>query len=333
VPVRLAAVGATLMATGDDMVDRGVPRSGSRPITGAGADDLVGPRHRAVQRLRRLARRRDARTDEAAYVVDGPTLLDEALRAGVAVDEVVAEPGVADELLDRARESGAVVHRARPGTVARASDTVQPQPVAAIARFAPVASGRRASDMVDAALQRAIDRPLVIVMVGVNDPGNAGTVLRSAEATGAALVAFCDGSVDPYNPKCVRGSAGALFRLPTVREAEAADVLAALRRGGVRCLGAVARGGTSYDQVDLASIGTALVLGSESHGIPDELAGHLDGMVSIPMAGQVESLNLSMAATILCFEAQRQRRRWGSEPAGGNPLDATTDADTGCNPR
>jgi RNA methyltransferase, TrmH family len=300
------------------------------------ADGLIGPKHRSVQRLRRLARRRSARTEEGAYVVDGPTLLDEALQAGVRLDEVIAEPDAPGELLDRCRAAGAVVRRARPGTLARATDPVQPQPVAAIAHLDRAAPSASSAAGVDAALDRLPEGALVMVMVGVNDPGNAGTVLRSAEAAGAALVAFCDDSVDPYNPKCVRGSAGSLFRVPVVREAAAAAVVTTLRRQRVRCLGTVARGGVSYDEVDLVSGGVALVLGSESHGLPPELATELDGEVTIPMAGKVESLNLGMAATILGFEAQRQRRHRGSQtktPGGRNQLDATTDAGAGCEPR
>jgi RNA methyltransferase, TrmH family len=135
---------------------------------------------------------------------------------------------------------------------------------------------------------------------------------------------FTDGSVDPYNPKCVRGSSGSLFRLGVVREAAAVDVLAALQQRGLRCLGTVAHDGVSYDQVDLTSA-LALVLGSEAHGLPDALGSQLDQQVTIPMRGQVESLNVAMAATVVCFEAQRQRRN--REPNG---LDATTGNDAGC---
>lgn len=329
----LATLGPRPTADGDDMPGAGASDFGRSDGTMATPDDgLIGPRHRSVQRLRRLARRRAARTEDAAFVVDGPTLIDEALRAGVGLDEVIAEPSAPRELLDRCRAAGATVRLARPGTLARATDPVQPQAVAAVVRLDPAS---QPAD-VDAAVTGLPDGALVMVMVGANDPGNGGTVLRSAEAAGAALVAFCDGSVDPYNPKCVRGSAGSLFRVPVLREATASDLLTALRGRGVRSLGTVARGGLSYDQVDLASGGIALVLGSESHGLPPELASRLDGTVSIPMEGRVESLNLAMAATILCFEAQRQRRNRGSGPGGPggrNRLDATTDAGAGCESR
>ena len=180
--------------------------------------DPIGIRHHSMQRLRRLSRRRSARSDEGAFVIDGPLLLAEALDAGVQVDEVVAAPACPTELLARAAGAGADVHETRADDLARVVDTVTPQPVAAIARFA-VATPAQAA---------AAAGPLSLVLVGVADPGNAGTLLRSAEAAGAGAVLFCDDAVDPFSPKCVRSSAGSVFRLAVVRDASADAVLAAL---------------------------------------------------------------------------------------------------------
>jgi TrmH family RNA methyltransferase len=144
-----------------------------------------------------------------------------------------------------------------------------------------------------------------VVCADVRDPGNLGTVLRSAEAAGAAGVVCCDGTVDAYNPKCVRASAGALFHVPLVVGGEPGRVVDALRAGGRCCLGAVARRGTAYTAQDLS--GSALVTGNEAHGLSPELEAQLDGFVHIPMEGRSESLNVGMACTVLCFEAARQR--------------------------
>src|SRR5829696_2768367 len=137
------------------------------------ASEAIGARHPSIRRLRRLTRRRSSRSDEGLFVLDGPVLVAEALDAGVAVDEVVAEPGAPADLL--ARAAGATVHTALPGTLAGATDTTTPQPVAAVARLS------------DASLEDALGAagPLALVLVGVTDPGNAGTLLRSAEAAGA----------------------------------------------------------------------------------------------------------------------------------------------------
>jgi TrmH family RNA methyltransferase len=265
-----------------------------------------------VQRLRRLSRRRSVRADEAAFVVDGPTLVGEALDAGLRLDEVLAEPRAPTGLLDRAAATGAVVHQVHEGVLSRATDTVTAQPVAAIARF----------DDVD--LDHALDglaRPeLVLVLAGVGDPGNAGTLLRSAEAAGAEAVVFCDDAVDPYNPKCVRGSAGALFRLRVVRSAPGPAAVEALRARGIRCLGTVVDRGTPYDRVDLTRP-TALVLGSEAHGLSATLQEKLDAAVTIPMLGGTESLNVGMAGTVICFEALRQRRAAAEAAPPKNRLD------------
>jgi TrmH family RNA methyltransferase len=141
----------------------------------------------------------------------------------------------------------------------------------------------------------------IVVAAGLADPGNVGTILRSAEAAGAGAVVLTEGTVDAFNPKVVRASAGALFHVPVVADAAIGD-LASL---GVPLLGAVAEGGLAYDRAPLDGA-CALVLGNEAHGLPPELV--LDGFVSIPHRGRVESLNVAMAATILCFEASRRRR-------------------------
>ena len=233
-------------------------------------------------------------------MIDGPTLLAEALAAGVEVLDVVGEPGAPAELLAKAEATGAVVHQATAGTLARTVDTQHPQPVVAIARI-PADPPLRTLH-------------LAIVVVGVNDPGNAGTLLRSADAAGVDLVVFCDDSVDPYNPKCVRAAAGSLFRIPTIRAADATATLKDLRAAGVRALGLVARGGTDYDTVDYA-VPSAVVVGSEAHGLPPTVESLVDEKVTIPMRGPIESLNVGMAGTIVCFEALRQRRNRDKDSA------------------
>jgi len=144
------------------------------------------------------------------------------------------------------------------------------------------------------------------VAADVADPGNLGTILRSAEAAGADGVVVTDAGVDPSSPKVVRASAGAVFGLPVVVVSDAPTALEAARVRGVRRYGAVARGGVAPDAVDLTH-DAAIVVGHEAHGLAPEVEASLDGTVTIPMAGVSESLNVAMATTVLCFEAARQR--------------------------
>jgi TrmH family RNA methyltransferase len=251
-------------------------------------------RNPRVQRLRRLARDPRARREERAFVLEGPKLVAAALAAGSPVEAVFVAPGGEGPVVERARTAGAAVHHLAPGVLERVAHTTTPQPVVAVAGAVdgPIGDLRAAS--------------LVVVCVDVRDPGNLGTVIRSAQAAGAAGVVCCDGTADAYNPKSVRASAGALFRLRLVAGGAAGEVLSDLGSWGLRRLGARASGGEAHHRSDLRAP-TALVLGNEAHGLTPEVEGLLDGLVSIPMVQGAESLNVGSAAAVLCFEAARQR--------------------------
>jgi TrmH family RNA methyltransferase len=161
---------------------------------------------------------------------------------------------------------------------------------------------------VDVPLEQLRDSTFLVVMVDVRDPGNAGTMLRSAQAAGAAGVISCRGSVDVFNPKTVRASAGSVFHVPVVVGGDALQVLEQVGGWGLRRLGASARAGDDYAALDLRQP-VAFVMGNEASGLPDDLAAAgLDGLVTIPMSGEAESLNVGMATAVLCFETARQRR-------------------------
>jgi len=232
-------------------------------------------------------------------VVEGEKLVAAAVAGGAPVEAVYVGPGYAGSLA--ALSSAGIVARVlAPGVLERVSATVTPQPVIAIVAMVD-------TDM--ATLHRAVaagDGP-VVVCVDVRDPGNLGTVLRSAQAAGATGIVCCDGTADAYGPKCVRASAGAVFQLPMVSGGAAVEVLEELGSWGMRRLGTRAAGGAAYDTTDLTGP-LALVLGNEAHGLSSEVEGRLDGLVTIPMAAPAESLNVGAAAAILCFESARQRR-------------------------
>lgn len=258
---------------------------------------VLGARHAKVDRLRRLVRRASLREAERAFVLEGARVVAEALDAGAPLEAVYVASGAdgVGPLLLRALDAGVRVHELGPGVLERVAGTVTPQPVLAVSAF------------LDVPLDDVLGADLVVVCVDVRDPGNAGTVLRTAEAAGAGAVVFCDGSVDPYNPKAVRSSAGSLFHVPVVAGGRPADVLARLGAAGVARLGTVAEGGTDLAGVDLTRR-VAVVLGNEAVGLPPGIEADLDELVSIPMAGRTSSLNVGMAAAVVCFEVLRQRR-------------------------
>jgi RNA methyltransferase, TrmH family len=206
------------------------------------------------------------------------------------------------DLAERARAAGARILALEPGVLARVCDAVTPQPIAAVV------------SMVDVELRSLEGRDLrpAVVCVGIQDPGNAGSIVRSSAASGAGAVLFCAGSVDVYNPKSVRSSAGGVFHVPLVVGREAEEVFDELGRWGLRLIGTAPAGGTDYLDGDLAAP-AALIFGSERAGLPPALEARLDQQVTIPMRAGVESINVAVAAAVLCFEAARQRR---SQPGG-----------------
>lgn len=229
-------------------------------------------------------------------MVEGPSVLAAALAAGAEVEGVYLAPDPPAKVLEVAGEAesrGARVFELAEGVLERVADTVTPQPVLAVVRQPPNA------------WEQLRQATLTVVLAGVRDPGNAGTVVRSAAAAGADLVVFGEGSVDPYNPKTVRASAGALLAVP-LASGPTLEALAELRAGGSRVLAAVVRGGVPHHAVAWGDR-LALVLGNEAAGVDATVAAACDSQVSIPMPGPVESLNLASAAAVLLFEAVRQR--------------------------
>lgn len=228
------------------------------------------------------------------FVAEGVTFLRDALAAAITPESVFYAPDADQDLIADARAAGAQVHELAPGVMESVADAVTPQAVCAVL------------PCVDVALDALAPDGVVVVAVDVRDPGNAGTLIRSAAAAGARGVVLCDGCVDLYNPKTVRATAGAMLRLPVVTSLPVDAVLRGLGAAGRRRLAAVARDGADYATVDLIGP-VAFVVGNEAHGLPLDLDG-IDAQVTIPMPGLTESLNVGVATAVLCFEAARQAR-------------------------
>lgn len=227
--------------------------------------------------------------------MEGALFVIDALRSGTAVlDLFVTEDAERlDEVLVAAGESGVEVTFVPDQIMRSMADAVTPQGVLAVAEI-PAET--------PALLERA---DLVLVLAAVRDPGNAGTLIRSAVAAGADAVVFASGSVDPFSPKTVRSAAGSIFSVPVIL-AKDDDWIGHLRAGGVSLVGADGEADESMYEADLSGP-VALVVGNEAWGLPSEVRRSLDATVRIPMPGPVGSLNAAVAGSLLLFEAVRQR--------------------------
>lgn len=235
-------------------------------------------------------------------LVDGPVLVDESLRSDLRVTAVFADEDLdpATGVLQRARAARIEVATVRSGDLARVLDLVTPRGVVAVVEQP---THRLADVLAESVRQR---RP-VVVAVELQDPGNAGTLVRVAEAAGAVGVVLTTGSVDPWNPKAVRAAAGSSLRLPVVAGVSVDDVLVGLAAAGLGLLATSAAGSSFPEDSELGG-SFALCIGNEAHGLDHEVLRAADGLVTIPMAGGVESLNAGVAAAVVLFEAARQRR-------------------------
>jgi TrmH family RNA methyltransferase len=269
-----------------------------------------------VKQLRQ-ALAQPGRRGDGTVGIEGRNLLVEALRAKLAIRTVFVakdSEGLLDGLSLPAKTEVLVL----PASVlASAQATETPQPVAALVEppdwsWAHILSNHGRAGK-DGSAARNEGAALILVLAGIQDPGNLGTILRSAEAFGASGVVSLPGTVNAWNSKAVRASAGSVFRMPLVA-ASADKCFAQLREADVRILATTARGATPAGLVDMAD-SVAIVIGNEGNGIADDLIAKSDASITIPCPGPVESLNAAMAATVLLYEAARQRSAVSGGPA------------------
>jgi len=276
------------------------------------SSELTSARSARVTSARKLAKRA-FRARDRRFLAEGPQAVREALVARAAGDErAVTELFVTREAWDRypelvasAEDTGVDVHLASGEIVAGLSQTVTPQGMVAVCGFLDVPL----ADVL-AALPPA--GSLVAVLAHVRDPGNAGTVIRAADAAGASAVILTDASVDPYNAKCVRASAGSLWHLPIVVGAPVASLLPDLRERGLSVFAADGAGERDLDQADDAgtlAAPTAWVFGNEAWGLPPETVELCDEALRVPIHGRAESLNLATAAAVCLYASARAQRR------------------------
>ncbi|GGR20945.1 RNA methyltransferase [Streptomyces netropsis] len=274
-----------------------------------GTPELISPRSPRVIAARRLAKR-NFRVKERRFIAEGPQAVREAIehRSGgePTLLELFATVEAAErhaEITDAARAAGVRVHYAEDDVIAELSQTVTPQGLVGVCRF------------LDSPFEEILAaRPkLIAVLAHVRDPGNAGTVLRCADAAGADAVVLTDASVDLYNPKSVRASVGSLFHLPVAVGVPVEQAVRGLRDAGVRVLAADGAGIDLDAELDRGTMGTptAWIFGNEAWGLPEETRALADEVVRVPIHGKAESLNLATAAAVCLYASARAQRAAG----------------------
>jgi TrmH family RNA methyltransferase len=263
----------------------------------------IGGRHNALVKELRQAFARAERTAEGDCAIEGLRIVEEAIRSGLRFKAVFFRESAQDRAARLLPQIGAHVEtlllpdQLFDGAV----PSEAPQGVAALVRLKDFS--------LDDVLERVQVGPIMVV-AALQDPGNLGTILRSAEAFGSAGAVLGEGTVSPFNSKVIRASAGSVFRFPVVVAKTAGGletIVPKLKAQGVRLIATSSHKGTPLDQAQLSGP-AAIFIGSEGAGVPRTLIAHMDETVAIPHAPQVESLNAGVAASIVLYEAARQRR-------------------------
>lgn len=259
---------------------------------------ITGRHHPLVKRLRAMVRSGNL-LDEGEILLETPHLIEDALRSGVAINTLLlrgdAKPSVRS-LLQRV-PGEARQYYIEPRLFQELTSTESNPGIIALAQAPVWKEQEMFSD----------GKPLLVVLAGIQDPGNLGTILRAAEAFGATGIMATKGTVSPFNAKAIRAASGTLFRLPMITELSPRAIIDLLRRRNVALLASMPRGGESLAEIDVSKP-LALVLGSEGTGLPREFA-MAGRRVSIPIAPCVESLNVATAASVMLYEIARQRQR------------------------
>jgi RNA methyltransferase, TrmH family len=255
--------------------------------------------------------RRTARDDHRAFLAEGPQAVREALLSGRTGRPIVRQVFATDEARRRHHDivalaggSGVPVQQvavAGVAGIAGLTGTITPQGLVAVCDFVDVSMDQIMS----------AEPALVVVLAEVRDPGNAGTVIRTADAAGVGAVVFTDRSVDVYNGKCVRATAGSLFHVPITVGADIAGTVARLRDSGIQVLAADGAGESDLDQAEASgwlAVPTAWLFGNEAWGLPEDVRRLADRTVRVPIHGRAESLNLAAAAAVCLYASARVMR-------------------------
>ncbi len=254
------------------------------------AEVITSTRNDRVRAVAALQRRK-GRRQQGRFLVEGQHPVAEAL-----ADGWVTELWCTPDQHDRWAGAGVPVTVVEPHVLEHLADATSPQGVVAVAEL-------RTAELAD-----VVGRGTLVVLCEAADPGNVGTIIRTADAVGATGVVLTRGSVDPFNPKVVRSTAGSITHLPVVVEADPLEVLAACRAAGQRTVALDGNAERLVGEADLLAAPVALVMGSEAHGVPTDVRAEVDAVAALPVYGRAESLNLAVATSVALYEAARQQR-------------------------
>lgn len=285
--------------------------------------DLLTARSGRVKAARRLTRR-PSRAEHRLFLAEGSKALTEALQVQGCVVEVFATPAATGEhagLRGAVESAGLPRHQAEEAALASLAGTVTPQGLVAVCRFLDVPLGALFAPVVVAEPARTPGPATVVICADVRDPGNAGTIIRTADAAGAAAVVLAGNSVDPYNDKTVRATVGSLFHLPIALAADPVEAVEAARAAGYRVLAADGAGEVGlFRAADLLTGRVAWLFGNEAWGLPEDLAARADHRVAIPVLGRAESLNLATAAAVCLYASAAAGTAYAGDPHPGDHL-------------
>lgn len=271
------------------------------------SDIALAQRHYKVQRLKRLIANKSYRKAEQRFVIEGVNLLSAAIDAKAGIESVFYDPSARDNSeclspLLALEESGIRCYELKPGVMDKVADAVTPQPICAI-----VEMKETHIDYLKTFLSpEEASHSVILVAVDIRDPGNLGTLYRIADAASVSAVVTTKGCVDPFSPKTIRSSAGSVFNVDLVPEVDIEELVVFLKKYSFSMVAADAGDGNDYTKYDY-KYPLALFFGNESHGLGETLLESCDASVKILMGGKAESLNVAMAAAVICFEIKRRQ--------------------------
>lgn len=272
-------------------------------------EQIITSRDNALVKRARAVR--DGKVRELIFI-EGLRLCEEAVNASVAIQDVICTEKMASEergarLLNALKSAGHPLTVVSESVFSSISDTKTPQGILMLAS--------RPDTNNSALLEKGNGVPLLVVMHRLNNPSNAGAILRTAEAAGATAVILTEGTTDIFSPKALRGAMGSSFRLPLWTGASFDEVLAWCQEQGISTICASSRAKRTHTEIDWTQA-TALVVGAESSGLTTAEMSQADAALRIPMRSPVESLNVAVAASIVLYEAARQRTGVGGQGSG-----------------